>query len=638
MGFRTPRLNALLSEQPTVASGDPVSRQLRLQARLQARLAPLHERLSRLYGSQPGFDAWFDTLIQNTLAAAMRRPAALWRLDLEREQDPDWFRRGGVGYCAYADKFGGTLGGIRQRIPHLKSLGVSYLHLLPFLQAGTPPNDGGFAVASFEAVEPALGTWEDLGELTTALREAGISLCSDAVLNHVSHDHPWARGALAGDERLARFFHWLPSEQDVARWERQLPQVFPDTAPGNFTHIAARNAWVRTTFYPYQWDLNWSNPEVFAAINEALLKLANQGIEAFRLDSTGYLWKREGTDCLNQPEVHDILQALRALMDIAAPGVLMKAEAIMPTRDLPPYFGLGAQPAPECHLAYHSSLMAAAWVGLATHSARLPAAVLAGTPPLPDGAGWLSYVRCHDDIGWNVLRPEAQACGLEPDALLLQASEFFAGRLDGSYARGASFQTSPNRPVHGTNGMLASMAGLHRDADAWEARKATDRILLLQSLSYFTGDLPLLYMGDEFGQDNVPQEEVARRIAAGNDGRELHRPAFDEAGLRAAQDPTTPGGRVLAMLRHMAAVRRTQAALSARPLRQVDSGDDAVLALQRSDIVLGLFNFSAQGRTVDLGTLCGPARRRIDLLSGQPVPGLSLVLPPHGSAWVLNEE
>lgn len=613
-------------------------RQPVLQARLSARRALLRERLARLYGTHPRFDAWFEALVQNTLAAAMRRPAALWRLDLAREQDPDWFRRGGVGYCAYADKFGGSLRGVAQRIPHLQALGVSYLHLLPFLRPGTPPNDGGFAVASFDDVDPALGTWSDLAGLTTQLREAGISLCSDMVLNHVSHDHAWARGALAGDERLAGFFHWLPTADDVARWERHLPQVFPDTAPGNFTRIEARGAWVRTTFYPYQWDLNWANPEVFTEIAMALLGLANQGVEAFRLDSTGYLWKREGTDGLNQPEVHDILQALRALADIAAPGVLMKAEAIMPTRDLPPYFGLGERPAPECHVAYHSSLMAAAWAGLAQESAQVPGAVLAGTPPLPAGAGWMTYVRCHDDIGWNVLRPELADAGLSGDAVLLQVSEFYAGRTPGSYARGASFQTSPTRPVHGTNGMLSALAGLECAATPAEAQAAVDRMLLLQSLSYFAGDLPLLYMGDEFAQANVADDEVARRLAAGNDGRELHRPGFDEAALRAAQDPATPGGRVLASLRRMATLRREQPALAARPLQRLDAGDGAVLALRRGDQAVALFNFSRTPRAIDLAALTGHAGGWHELLSGQAALPARTVLQPHGSLWLLKKE
>src|SRR5476649_2899092 len=284
-----------------------------------------------------------------------------------------------------------------RRIPHLRELGVSYLHLLPFLRARAGENDGGFAVASFDEIEPALGSNADLEALTAQLRGAGISLCSDFILNHVADDHAWAIGARNGDAQLREFFHIYPDRTEPDRYEPTLGQVFPQLAPGNFTYVEALEGWAWTTFYPYQWDLNYANPAVFAAMAQAMLRLANRGIEVFRLDSTAFLWKRAGSNCMNQPEAHVLLQALRAVVDIVAPGVLLKAEAIVPMAELPAYFGDAA--APECHLAYHSSLMAAGWGALAEQDAGLLRSVIAATPALQPSASWLSYVRCHDDIG-----------------------------------------------------------------------------------------------------------------------------------------------------------------------------------------------------------------------------------------------
>ena len=108
--------------------------------------------------------------------------------------------------------------------------------------------------------------------------------------------------------------------------------MFPDFAPGSFTWDAELDGWVWTTFNTFQWDLNWSNPEVLYAFAEIVLFLANLGVEVLRLDAIAFLWKRMGTNCQNQPEVHAITKALRSLARIAAPAVVFKAEAIVGSR------------------------------------------------------------------------------------------------------------------------------------------------------------------------------------------------------------------------------------------------------------------------------------------------------------------
>lgn len=610
----------------------PPERAAVLRRRLQAHLPRLQDRLQRLYGRQPGFEAFLDRVLRQTLACAADREDALWQLDLAREQRPDWLHAGLLGYCSYVDKFAGTLAGVAQRVPYLQELGIRYLHLLPFLKAGTPPNDGGFAVASFDTIEPALGTMADLRALCRTLRGAGISLCSDFVLNHVSHEHPWAQAALAGDPAYLDYFHWRHSAETVAAQERHLGQVFPGTAPGNFTWVEARQAWVWTTFYPYQWDLNYANPAVFADIAKALLKLANQGVEAFRLDSTGYLWKREGSNCLNQPEIHLILQALRALCELAAPGVVLKAEAIMPTGELPPYFGLGPQPGPECQLAYHASLMAASWLALAEGDAGAVREVLRHTPDLPEGCLWLSYVRCHDDIGWNVLRPELSALGSEPVARLARASRHYAGRGTDPRPRGRAFQAADEHAVHGTNGMTLALAGLPQDGS--DPGPALARMALLHALSFFVGGLPLIYMGEELGQDNVGEAELLAR--QGPDGRELHRPAFDEAAAAQRHDPDHLAGRCFAMLRRL---QRERLAMLPQDgpvrLRLLPSEAPGLLALERGGVI-GLFNFGASACAADLRTLAsGPLHtpgadgRMLAVDTRQP-----LTLPGHAALWL----
>ena len=613
----------------------PTDRAQVLRDRLNTELPVLHDRLTRLYGCTDNFSSWLSQVVAQSVQLALARPDDLWALDLQRASQPNWHLNGSLGYCAYTDKFAGSLSGVRERIAHLQELGVTYLHLLPFLKPGTPPNDGGFAVASYDEVDPALGNNQDLQILTQELRAAGISLCSDFVLNHVSHEHKWAVQARAGDAHYQSYFHWAHSPEEVAENEKNLVQIFPHTAPGNFTFIPEVKAWAWTTFYPYQWDLNYTQPDVFAEMSQSLLQLANLGVEAFRLDSTGFLWKRPNTNSMNQPEVHWILQALRCLTNIAAPGVLLKAEAIMPTQDLPPYFGLGDTQGQECHVAYHSSLMSASWMALAEENTQIIQDVLSHTPALPDGCAWMTYVRCHDDIGWNVLRPELDARGPDQRMRLLHASKFFAGEVRGSYAQGAAFQASDPSVVHGTNGMAAALVGITSAQTPAALEAATSRLVMMQSLSLFVGGVPLIYMGDEWGQGNTSAQEIAQR--EGPDGRELHRPMFDTAGFAKRHDAQTTQGQIYAALRAFIQAKKKHSSLSAaHPLSIVNTGTPSVLGLKRGANTLGFFNFSNQVQSLAQAPEItqNSMLHGTDLISGKAIDLHGLQLPPYSAIWL----
>ena len=591
--------------------------------RLAAREPVLRERLASLYGKRADFLPWLGDLMEALGRLHAQRPAELLALDAQRAARPDWLLgQSMLGYCAYVQNFGGDLQGVAARIPHLRELGVSYLHLLPFLRARAGENDGGFAVASFDDIEPALGSNADLEALTAQLRGAGISLCSDFILNHVADDHAWAIGARNGDAQLRDFFHIYPDRTEPDRYERTLGQVFPQVAPGNFTYVEALDGWAWTTFYPYQWDLNYANPAVFAAMAQAMLRLANRGIEVFRLDSTAFLWKRAGSNCMNQPEAHVLLQALRAVVDIVAPGVLLKAEAIVPMAELPAYFGDAA--APECHLAYHSSLMAAAWGALAEQDAGLLRSVIAATPALPPSASWLSYVRCHDDIGWNVLRGEAAADGAGADARLAAISRFYAGAGD-SYAAGAAFQTSATGAAHGSNGMAASLAGMERAASAAEREQALRRLLLLHGLALSFGALPVLYMGDELAMEN--DYGYSARPQHAMDSRWLQRPVFDARRAAQRHDTQTMAGRMYTALCTLLALRQRHPELAAGAPRALLPSAPAVLALARGAHFLNLMNFSAQPQSFHL------PGRWTDGLSGRVLEH-EVVLEPWAMHWL----
>ena len=551
--------------------------------------ATLRRQLERLYGAQHDIDVLSDRVDALLAARAAERSPELQALDAQRSADPDWFVAPDmIGYSTYVDRFAGTVEGLRTHVPHLESLGVRYLHLLALLKAREGDSDGGFAVADYLSVEPRLGTMADVERLASRLRKARISLCVDLALNHTADDHGWARAAKAGDPHYRDFYHTLSREEAMER-EAHLPQVFPATAPGNFTPVPEMGGMVWTTFYPFQWDLNWANPNVMLAIIDTMLRLANHGVEAFRLDSIAFLWKQAGTDCRNLPQAHYIVRALRAALDIVAPATLLKAEAIVPTAFVPPYFGAddGAGFEPECHLVYNNSLMVAGWTALAEQSAALPDAIIRASGGLPRGANWLSYARCHDDIGWGAVLGDLYTIDPDPVARLRGAARFMEGAGD-SWARGEPFQ-SDGSALHGTNGTMASLAGLEAAGNDAQAREAAfRRIRLLNALSIASGGLSTVYMGDEAGllNDSSYRSDPQRT----HEGRWLHRPEMDRAALESADAKRITGD--LAALRDARIASGGAGAPAA-----LDSGDPTVLAIAcGSDRVF--LNFSDRPVTI----------------------------------------
>jgi amylosucrase len=318
--------------------------------------------------------------------------------------------------------------------------------------------------------------------------------------------------------------------------------------------------------------------------------------------------------------------------------VLLKAEAIVPTRELPAYFGEGEGQGRECHLAYHSSLMAAGWAALAEQRTDLLCKVIEATPALPAQATWLTYVRCHDDIGWNVLRPEIEASGSNSNERLAAVSRFFSGTQADSFADGAAFQTGDGLSAHGTNGMASALVGFSRARNDIELKLAERRLTLLYGVALCFGGLPLVYMGDEVALGN--NDSGVSQAALQLDGRWLQRPLWDEARGAERRAADTAAGRVFASMRRLARQRQRIEALAAHVPRQLlDSGHRAVLALKRGERFMALSNFSQHPAVVDLCALTGSESGQawFDCLAERHV-GNAVELEPWGTAWLEREK
>lgn len=621
-----------------------------LVARLEQHHLDLVEPLDRLYGDGEDLAHLVGLtrrLVDRAVMAALARPEPLRAVDRRREVDPGWFQRARmIGYVAYADRFAGDLDGVRGRLDYLAELGITYLHLMPLLAPRDGDSDGGYAVVDYDSVDPRLGTMADLEHLAEDLHARGMSLCVDLVLNHTAAEHPWARAAAAGDPTYRGFYRIFPDREMPDRYERTLPEVFPDQAPGSFTHVDGVG-WVWATFNAFQWDLDWTNPQVFEAMLATMLSLANHGVDVLRLDAAPFLWKREGTDCQNQPEVHLLLQALRALMSVAAPGVAFKAEAIVAPQQLVQYLGAHDRFRPECDLAYHNQLMVMLWSSLASRDVRLARVALSRMRPTPPSTAWVTYLRCHDDIGWAVSDEDARACGLDPAAHRAFLSDFFSGAYAGSFARGAVFQANPRTGDRRISGSAASLVGLEAalaDGDEEQVRAAVDRLLMLHSVVYAYGGVPLLYMGDELALRNDPHWADDPEHAG--DNRWLHRPPMDWAAADRRHDTTTPEGRVFTGLVEMGRVRAAHLALRAGETAQVpDVGDTRVLAVtrrhRRSGHFAALAAFSDDPvhlpRHAALAGFTGGPARVVLSSPGVHVGDHEVVLPAWSYLWVAED-
>jgi amylosucrase len=623
-----------MAKAPAIAEDDLFALRLQRSAR------DLWPMLEALYGHRDDYAAFRDRLLAALRKGAKDRPADLKRLDLQRDLEPDWFQRPGMaGYVFYIDRFAGDLKGVLNRLDYLEDLGITYVHLMPCLKPRPGDSDGGYSVMDYRAINPAYGTMADFEAVTAACRARGMSVCIDLVLNHTAKEHDWAVRAHKGDRAYQDYYLMFDGPEVPDQYERTLVEVFPDNAPGNFTHYPDSGKWVWTTFNEHQWDLNWANPQVFIEIVEVMLFLANRGVDVLRLDAVAFMWKRMGTRCQSEPEVHMLLQALRACSRIATPAVIHLEEAIVAPAEMLPYLGRGRHDGKEGNLAYHNSLMVQFWGALATRDTRLMTHVLATHfPAVLTNATYATYIRCHDDIGWAVTDEDAAAQQLSGPAHRAYLSEFYEGGFPGSFARGALFQENPETGDKRISGTFASLAGLERavaTGDRPGIAMAVQRILMGHALIAAFGGIPLIYMGDEIALLNdYSYRDVAEHR---HDSRWIHRPRMDWTAPAAG----SPAAQVLEGVRHILARRAVTDALHAGvPTRIVRHDVPGLFVFVREapvGHVLCLFNFTEgwidlpdwwlhDHGAVHFHDMLSDAR--VDLHAG------NVVLPPYARAWI----
>ena len=579
--------------------------------RLGANFYAIHSLFVTLYGHRDDFKLQLLRLVETMARGYIDRSPDLESLDMLREDDYNWFlSQKWVGMAVYSNGFAENLPDLVSKISYFQELGINMVHILPILMCPSGKSDGGYAISDFRQIDDRVGTLEDLRNIADEFRKREILLVLDIVLNHTSDEHEWARRAVAGEQQYQDYYHVFDDRDIPDVFEQSMPEVFPESDPGNFTWNGEMGKWVMTVFHDYQWDLNYSNPAVFIEMLDVLLFWANQGVDVLRLDAVAFLWKKLGTTCQNERKAHLILQLMKDCCQVTAPGVLFIAEAIVAPTEITKYFGEDAVVAKECEIAYNATLMALLWDAVATRNTRLLCQGLKSLPNKLERATWLNYVRCHDDIGFGFDDSDIEQVGYDPRAHRRFLIDYFKGDFD-AIPRGLTFMPNDTTGDARICGSLASLVGLESALESKDRQliaTAISRILLMHGIILSFGGIPLINNGDALGVLN--DYSFYADPSKCNDTRWVHRPKIDWSKAELRRKQGTVEHTIFSAIKKMIAIRKEISAFADFNNRQIlPLENDHLLAFARtnhlrpSELVLVVANFNDQPRFFDLDRL-----------------------------------
>ena len=594
---------------------------------LQNNMSELTARLYELYGKRWDFYKILSRLEAIMSKASGQRTGYLKKSDedaLSHNSTLPWYlRQDAVGMMLYVDLFADNLRGLIEKIPYLRNLGVNYVHLMPLFDCPKDENDGGYAISSYRRVQPKLGTIEDLRFVAEEFHKNGIKLVLDFVFNHTSDEHEWATKAKAGDAKYKNFYFMYKEKSEVDSWNSTLREIFPTVRRGSFTYLKEQNEWVWTTFNSFQWDLNYSNPEVFLAMCEEMLFIANLGVDVLRLDALAFVWKEKGTVCESLPKAHTVIQAFQYVARIACPALQFKSEAIVHPDEVIRYINKD-----ECRLSYNPLQMALFWSTIATRDTRLLTLSLKKRWYIPEQCAWINYIRCHDDIGWTFSDEDAASLGINGYMHRQFLNRFFTGRFDGTFAAGEPFQLNPSTGDCRICGTMASLAGLEqaefRQNDLLR-EMAVARVKMMYAAQFALPGIPLLYAGDEEAifNDYSYREDANKK----DDSRWVH---------RIKTDWTSPAQyasqvEISDYLKKLISIRQGEQMLGGGDIFFYDVQDSHVFAFRRSTIhVVANFSESNAKFMIDAWS-----ENSTDLLTGKVYANhLNQELAPYEVRWL----
>ncbi len=485
-----------------------------------------------IYGKEQA-DEIYEKVMEQAAQAIKNRPAELVKQDQTRPSD--WYKNE-IIYMFYVDQFGNvkpnqenTFKDTTLMFDYLEDLGVTTLYLLPF--ADSPMEDAGFDVRNPQSVRADLGGNKEFQTFITEAKKRGFKIKADLVLNHFSSEHEWFKRLEAGDESALDYFIYTDKKPEYTKYQdeklgtvieykepngkiskRRL--IFPEAMEDNYRHVVVngKDYYLYHTFYPFQLDINWENPEVLYYVLQTITHWTNTGIDIFRMDAIPYLSKDAGTDAENEPKTHSIIKLLSDYIQLTAPSTVIQVEACQTPKDILPYFGkdrevkvhtgdedLTLKRTNEAQIAYHFPYMPAIWASLITEDKKYFIDAYKKTPPIPKSAAWGIFLRVHDELTLEMVTPEVRELV-----------------FDNLVSKGASFRNG-----FGVSGRMANFLN-----------KNPNRIEEAFSILLTLPGIPIIYYGDEVGVTNNYEnaKKAAQKRAKNNkdllstfDSRDIHR-------------------------------------------------------------------------------------------------------------------
>jgi amylosucrase len=588
-------INNILISQTDTAGADNT-----FYTRFLANAANISSLYNELYQDHPKSKTAFGQLIQTIVNGYKQRPAPLKERDKVKDEETHWFLSNQLaGMSLYVDRFCGNISNLASRLDYFETLGVNLLHLMPLFESPVNESDGGYAVSNFRKIDDRFGNLGDLQRVQDLMRQRNMYLMMDIVLNHTSRHQEWAKKARAGEPDYQEYFYFFDDRRLPDEYDRTMPDIFPESSPGNFTYVEECGKWVMTVFHSYQWDLNYTNPVVFVEMLDTIFFYANLGIDLLRIDAPAFIWKQLGTTCQNLPQAHTLLRLIKQCVQVATPGMALLGEAIVAPHEIMKYFGTGTYTAQECDFAYNATQMALQWDALATGDVRVMMAAQHEILKKPFGTSWITYTRCHDDIGLgyeDYMIEQAYWNAWEHRNFL---KNYYAGMHPGSPSRGALFSFNPKTGDARISGTLASLCGLEKALEEKNTAAVTisiRKILMMQAHSFFIGGLPMIFYGDELGYTN--DYSYLDDPGKSYDNRWMHRPVMHADKIKKTELKGSPEEQIFSGTRKLLQIRRKLPEVSdLSNLTWLTPHNIHVASFIRSaegKRLYGLFNFSGE--------------------------------------------
>ncbi len=600
------------------------------------------DEIKRLYTEMYNNSTMFSELCEAMELYYAMRPAELKKMDMARESDPAWYKsQKMVGMMLYIDKFADNIKGVQRKLAYLEKAGINYIHLMPFLDTPQGKSYGGYAVKDFRKVRPDLGNMKDLDVLTSACRKKNINLCMDFVMNHTSDEHIWAIRARRGESEFMNRYLIYDNPVIPRMFDDTVPQIFPTTAPGNFSYIPEIDHYVMTSFHHDEWDLNYANPRVFNEMIYNFLFLTNRGIDVMRLDALPYIWKELGTRCYDNPQVHTLVRMIRIISEIVCPGVVLLAEVVNEPDKVVHYFGTAEKP--ECHMLYDATNMAITWHTLATRNCKLLKKHLDMVNGIPKDYTFINYLRNHDAIGWRLDYQTLAEDGINEKDHKQYLNDYFRGFTDNSNSRGDLYNDDPKAKPSRICGTTASLSGIERAGFEGNEPMMEQSIkvdILLHSYLFMRTGMPIIYSGDEIGATNdySYKDDPEKQ----DDCRCLHRGRMNWENAGKVDNEDTVEGKIFSALCKLEEIRKNHRAYSPyADTWTMETWDAGTLAMGRyydGEKIIGVFNFTEDDRVAWINEDDGDY---VDLISGNTMKASGVQVPAYSFCLLkkdFNEE